>query len=89
MLGLCLGGAILGGSFWVVGSLLNYAPEPSQGPESGVLFLVYATLAYGSIAALVGGMLGLLEGLPLAAILGQLRRPPRRIMTPDPSPNPA
>ena len=49
VLGLCLGGAILGGSFWVVGSLLSYAPGPSQSPESGVLFLVYATLAYGSI----------------------------------------
>ena len=93
VLGLCLGGAILGGSSWVVDSLLNYQPGPSQGPESGVFFLAYATLAYGSIAALVGGVLGLLEGLvlglPLATVLGRLRRPPRRTVPRDSSPNPA
>lgn len=82
VLGLCLGGAILGGSSWVLGVILNYEPGPPQNPESGIFFLLYATLAYGSIAALVGGVLGLLEGLvlglPLAAVLGRLRQPPRR-----------
>ena len=81
VLGLCLGGAILGGSSWVVTSLLNYAPGPPGGPESGLLFFAYATFAYGSIAALGGGVLGLLEGLilglPLSALLGWLRRPSR------------
>lgn len=92
VLGLCLGGAILGGSFWVVGSLLNYAPGPSQSPESGVFSWCTRPWLTGR-SALVGGVLGLLEGLvlglPLAAILGRLRRPPHRTMTPDPSPNPA
>lgn len=81
VLGLCLGGAILGGSSWVLGVMLNYEPGPPQSSESGIFFLLYATLAYGSVAALVGGVLGLLEGLvlglPLAAVLGWLRRPPR------------
>lgn len=88
VLGFCLGGAILGGSSWVLGAVIGYEPGPPQGPESGTLFILYATLAYGAIAGLVGGLLGLLEGLvlglPLAAALGWLRRPPGR---PEPEPS--
>lgn len=93
VLGFCLGGAILGGSSWVLGVIVNYQPGLPQGPESGIFLLLYATLAYGAIAALVGGVLGLLEGLvlglPLAAVLGWLRRPPQRSGTDAPFPNTA
>ncbi len=82
VLGLCLGGAILGGSSWVLSVILNYEPGALQGPESGLFFTLWATLAYGSIAAVVGGVLGLLEGLvlglPLAFVFGRLRNPPQR-----------
>lgn len=79
VLGMCLGGAILGGSSLALG-LLTSQPG-AQGPEGGVALLVYAALAYGSIAAVVGGVLGALEGLilalPLAAILGRFRHMPQ------------
>ena len=77
VLGLCLGGAILGGSSSVLTVILNYEPGLPPGPESGIFFILYGTLAYGAMAAIVGGVLGLLEGLvlglPLAVVLGRLR----------------
>ncbi|MEJ7871979.1 MAG: hypothetical protein WKF67_06945, partial [Rubrobacteraceae bacterium] len=76
VLGLCLGGAILGGLSMALGVLTG---SGAQGSGWGIP--VYAALAYGLIAAVVGGVMGALEGLilafPLAAILGKFRRPPR------------
>lgn len=81
LLGMCLGGALLGGSSLALG-LLNNQPGIQYG-AGGVPLLVYAALAYGLIAAVVGGVLGALEGLvlgfPLAAILGKLGRPQDRV----------
>ena len=78
VLGLCLGGAILGGASLVIPALLSYGPGAQDGPEGGILFMAYAVLAYGLFAAVVGGALGALEGLilglPLAAIVGKLNR---------------
>ncbi len=80
VLGMCLGGALLGGSSLALGLLTN---QPgTQDGAGGVPLLMYAALAYGLIAAVVGGVLGALEGLilgfPLAAILGKLGRPQDR-----------
>jgi hypothetical protein len=78
VLGMCLGGAMLGGSSLALGLLTN---QPgTQGPGWSIAVLTYAALAYGLIAAVVGGALGVLEGLilglPLAAILGKFQRRP-------------
>ena len=78
VLGMCLGGAMLGGSSLALGLVTSQPGAQSSG--EGVAFLMYAALAYGLIAAVVGGALGALEGmvlgLPLAAVLGKFRRTP-------------
>lgn len=80
VLGVCLGGAVLGGSSVALGVLTN--SPGAQSPGWSVAILAYAALAYGLIAALVGGVMGALEGLilglPLAAILGVFRQPPNQ-----------
>ena len=78
VLGMCLGGAALGGLSIVVGVLASLPGTQDAGPQ--VALALYAALAYGLIATVVGGVLGVLEGLvlgvPLAVILGRFRRPP-------------
>ena len=80
VLGLCLGGAMLGGASSVLPGLVVFQPGAQEGTEGGVLFMAYGLLSYGLIAAVVGGVMGALEGLilglPLAAIVGKLNRGP-------------
>ena len=77
VLGLCFGGAILGGTSIALGILTGQpGAQSSRGFDP---ILLWAVLAYGSIAAVVGGVMGALEGLilafPLAAILEWFRQP--------------
>ena len=78
VLGLCLGGAILGGSSVALGLLTGQPGTQNTGGVDPIL--LWAALAYGLIAAVVGGVMGALEGLilglPLATMLGKLG-PPR------------
>jgi hypothetical protein len=75
VLGMCLGGAILAGMN-MANSLI--APLFTEGFGATGVAWVYPTVAYSLFAAVVGGILGAVEGLvlafPLAAILGKLQR---------------
>ncbi len=58
VLGICLGGAILGGAILGGSSLALGLLTGQPGPYDNLPLLVYAALAYGLIAAIVGGVLG-------------------------------
>ena len=60
VLGMCLGGAILAGSSIALGVLTGQPGAQNSGGFDPVL--LWAALAYGLIAAVVGGVMGAMEG---------------------------